>query len=102
MNIERRIEELEEYVKQVDSSFKLTNSLIGIFNNPDEMRRLLSELTKGADVMAEIKGKTEQMDKRIDDSQKWMQFHSRALLGIGIVIIGLLISIVVALWKMIP
>ena len=76
MNIERRIEQLEQDFQTLLSNFRLTNKIVTSFgNSPEELKNLFDALVKGADAMAEIKGKQEQMDKRIDDSQKWMQFH---------------------------
>lgn len=99
MNVERRIEQLESLVKQLQTSFQISNNLVTLSNDPIKMKELFEALAKGADAMGEIRGKQEQMDKRIDDSQRWMQFHSRALMGIGIAIFGALVANVLALWK---
>lgn len=97
-NIEYRIKELEEYVKQVDSSFKLSNSLIGIINKPEEMQKLLGELSKGADAMAEIKGKVDRMEKEMDSNNRWQTALIVGIYTLCATVVGSVIALFVKLW----
>ena len=70
MNLEERIEQIEQDVRNFNSSLRLTNEVVAVFNNPEEVKRLFDALVKGADAMAETKGKVDRMEKEIDSNDR--------------------------------
>lgn len=94
MNIERRIEQLEQDFQTLLSNFRLTNKIVTSFgNSPEELKNLFDTLVKGADAMAEIKGKVEEMRNRIDSNERWMRFSYKILWGLIAIIAACAIKI---------
>ncbi len=67
---------LKGQIEEINNNFThitQTSEILKIFQdtNKPEIREFAKRLVEGANEMAETKGEVKQMDKRIDDFQRW-------------------------------
>lgn len=92
-NIQREINELREYIYTNVRHMQIVDMSISACKDPEKVRDFMAKLSEGADVMAEVKGKVDQMDKRIDSNERWMRFSYKVLWGLIAIIAGCAIKI---------